>query len=689
MIFLPIVTVALLLACGTYALKQNSARPTNRILAAICFIGSLVQALQVVARIQGARYWTDPTINPLPWVRARYMVIAILCPFLIWACFYLISGQYKSRRDLVKKLFPWGLVSVVLMCFPALEAFKPSNSRPDNLVSGPLFTVYLVIVIVSMASLCVASLLVGSRLSGIRKLEFRFITVTFGYLGLAVFSSTLINALYPHLPGIEFITKTLSFFVWVAFGASVWSVTNKRVYETDQLILPLLQRFLALALVAIPAGICLHFLPRWDDSMTAEIGALALFLLAFLHLDQRLRSRLNLTAEASIRTAAARIRTATSNMNAPEEVLRESAAILTEYLNGVPVHVVTQVGPSFSFLDITLEPHELTAAKINESGWLSTHSLARTRSLQHTDRLLEKLARTNIQLLLVPQETEQTPGILVAIEERENRHPFTFPEIQALRALIEVVHGLYVRSRFALQARQAEQLATIGLVGASIAHELRNPIVTIRTFAELLPSRYEDAQFLQDFAEVIPSEGRRVQKLAEQLLDLARPRRYQFAKVDIRGVIDDVVILVKKQSRDHGVAIEKQLPSEPVVIFADPDALRQVVLNLLLNSIESLASFSGPRQIYVVILPHSEKVEIQVADNGRGIPPSVLNRVFEPFASADKEKGLGLGLAICAEIARIHKGTIRGENRPEGGAIFSLMLPVEQSSFYTVDSVTT
>jgi hypothetical protein len=196
---IPLITAIALLMFGAYALRQNPRRATNRVLAAVCLVAAISLALQFVARIHGDRYLVDRVSNPMPWVRARLSVIGLLCPFLVWSCYYVISGRYASRRNLILKLLPWALISSFLMIIPFTEAFKPSTSRPDNIVNGPLYTVYLGVMLLCLVSVCVASVTVAPRLKGIRQLEFKFITITFGYVSLAVILLTLLHTLFPVL----------------------------------------------------------------------------------------------------------------------------------------------------------------------------------------------------------------------------------------------------------------------------------------------------------------------------------------------------------------------------------------------------------------------------------------------------------------------------------------------------------
>jgi signal transduction histidine kinase len=244
-----------------------------------------------------------------------------------------------------------------------------------------------------------------------------------------------------------------------------------------------------------------------------------------------------------------------------------------------------------------------------------------------------------------------------------------------LRSLAEIVDGLYTRARFSLQARQAEQLAAIGLVGAGLAHELRNPIVALRTFAELLPKRLNDSEFLTEFAEIIPGEAKRIEALAEQLLDLSRPRKYEFASVDLLGVIAESLYLLRHRAKAAHIELKFFPSAASANIVADAQALRQVLLNLVLNSIQSIIKRGGIGKISVRTMASYNDLVIEVEDDGPGIPDMVRNRLFRPFASVGKAGGLGLGLAICSEIVRVHHGRISAEPHPDG-ALFRITLPI-------------
>lgn len=289
--------------------------------------------------------------------------------------------------------------------------------------------------------------------------------------------------------------------------------------------------------------------------------------------------------------------------------------------------------------------------------------------------LRELLERKKWAALIFPG-WETSPTLILAVAERETRLPFTFPELRALRALTNVVESLYTRCRLALQARQAEQIAAIGKLGVSIAHELRNPMWTLSSFSQLLPERINDPQFLKNFAAIVPEETKRIEALAEQLLDLARPREYNLVECDIHVIIEQTLTLLGAQFAGGGIEIFSRLEAENPQAVVDKDAIRQVLLNLARNAAEALqANAVERRKIEIRTTGTETHLQIEVSDNGPGIPDALRSKLFTAFASAEKKAGLGLGLAVCKEIVAVHGGEIAASNITDGGTLMTVVLP--------------
>jgi signal transduction histidine kinase len=247
-----------------------------------------------------------------------------------------------------------------------------------------------------------------------------------------------------------------------------------------------------------------------------------------------------------------------------------------------------------------------------------------------------------------------------------------------------VVGQLEQREREVLRA---EQLAAVGQVAAGVAHELRNPLTAIKMLVQGGLEGRPPTGLTPEKLTIIEPEVRRIEHCIQTFLDFARPPRCERRSADLIDVIRRAVSLIEGRSRRQRVALATDFPPGPVLLCIDPEQVRQVLVNLLLNALDMLPH-GGLVRIEVECrgtangagngrLPGGSTVEVRVRDTGPGISPQVRSRLFEPFVSS-KETGLGLGLSICKRLIEAHGGTIRGDNVRGGGASFAFTLPMEK-----------
>jgi two-component system sensor histidine kinase PilS (NtrC family) len=231
-----------------------------------------------------------------------------------------------------------------------------------------------------------------------------------------------------------------------------------------------------------------------------------------------------------------------------------------------------------------------------------------------------------------------------------------------------------------LHAR-AERLESVAALSASLAHEIRNPLASIRSSVEQLArSRYadEDERFL---AGLIVRESDRLSRLLSEFLDFARVRATQFVPIDLHSVITAVVRLIRAHP-DCRPDAEIVIEGGHTIMEGDEDLLHRVIANLVLNAVQAAR---GPIEIAVSIaavsaadIPHGTNLEhavrLQVRDNGPGIPDEIRSRLFDPFVSG-REGGSGLGLAIVQRAVEAHRGLVLVESGPGTGTTFTIFLP--------------
>jgi signal transduction histidine kinase len=224
--------------------------------------------------------------------------------------------------------------------------------------------------------------------------------------------------------------------------------------------------------------------------------------------------------------------------------------------------------------------------------------------------------------------------------------------------------------------RRSDRLAALGQLSAGLAHELRNPLGTIKTSAEMLLKNVPaDNAVAREMAGFISSEVDRTNSLVTRFLDFARPLAVRLDKTDLTQVIDQAVSDVEKHQPPFDVTIYKNYSPEIPPFFLDGELMERVMYNLVLNA----AQASPPSaSITVKTRQIDGMVEIAVIDRGSGIQPKLLENIFNPFYTT-KAGGVGLGLAIVSKIVDEHGGSISVESEPGEGSVFRVYLPFRES----------
>lgn len=219
----------------------------------------------------------------------------------------------------------------------------------------------------------------------------------------------------------------------------------------------------------------------------------------------------------------------------------------------------------------------------------------------------------------------------------------------------------------------AKRLAALGELAATLAHEIRNPLSAVSGSFQMLQSGLSIGEDDKTLVTIIDRELDRMARLVEDILEYARPRKPDFFRVDLLQLCKETVHSFEMGIVQRGIQIEIQLDQE-LFVKGDSNQLKQVLWNLLVNAGQSVADDTG--KICVSICCRDENAVLRVADNGPGIPAEIQSNIFDAFFST-KERGMGLGLALCARIVSAHNGTVQILDEPEMGAVFQLTLPVD------------
>ncbi len=227
------------------------------------------------------------------------------------------------------------------------------------------------------------------------------------------------------------------------------------------------------------------------------------------------------------------------------------------------------------------------------------------------------------------------------------------------------------------EIERSQRLVSLGRLAAGIAHEIRNPLSSIKGFATYFRDRYRENPEDQATATIMIHEVDRLNRVISQLLEFARPVKIQKRSVPIHMVIEHALKMIEKQAETKGIHIEKDLSSKIREVPMDPDRFNQVLLNLCLNAVEAMEG-GGTLSIGLHACGDSGKVEITVSDTGVGITRENLVHIFDPYFTT-RPSGTGLGLAIVHKIVESHGGQVQVESEVGKGTRVSIMLPKEDS----------
>jgi len=264
---------------------------------------------------------------------------------------------------------------------------------------------------------------------------------------------------------------------------------------------------------------------------------------------------------------------------------------------------------------------------------------------------------------------------------------------ESLQKANEEIHGLIKNLEHKVEERtqelknaqdqlfQSEKLAAVGKIAATVAHEINNPLAGVFTYIKLMDRRLEKSQHgdvdVAKFREYLATMGREVERtsaIVHNLLDLTRQQEPSKKPCDINRLIEESLVIVQNKLKLHNVEVEKRM--DPLQeVNADPSQMKQVFINVMVNAAEAMRE-GGRLTIRTFRNPDGNIAVLEFEDNGVGIPPEVMARIFDPFYTT-KEKGTGLGLSVVSGIIKRHEGQVEVRSEAGNGTLIRITLPVQ------------
>lgn len=645
---------------GLLILWSNPRRAVNRVVCTCSLHWAVwLWCLHVAAYMHGHFYWVRLTT-----------AVGALFPLHCWVINGVIADNWRTQRKKQNlATLALSVASAILAADCFTDYFIPEVSSRFQRVYGWGYYAYIVGTYLLYGFILYRTFEDSKRLSGGKKVELQVWVFGGCSTAMIIVVAMTLNA----------ITRNRGFIIYQPllvlglYAGTAYAITTRRIFDAGQILRVVLNNIL---LIAGVGGVSYGFFLALVTLVSPAVAvlatiAVALVLAAVLKpwLDRLFRFYSRDTAVRQAAYAIGRSETRIETLEAAYLGLlqgwgqAEHAYILT----GEPDR------NSAGDQETTLEERVITA--LRRLGWITPERVIRDRTTPEGELLAEFMTDRRLGVCVF----SETPAMsmVVGVGTPATRRPYTYPQITQLQELATIIQGSFERLLLATKIQHAEQLATVGLLGASLAHEIRNPLVSVKAIVQLLPSRYQEAEFRDKFFRLISDEVVRIDRLTEQLLDLASPHVYMARPTELHPVLSTALKLVSPRAIDKRVRIIEDFQATPDLVHTDPAAVTQVLLNLCFNAIQAMDSRPNDRWLQISTRSAPGTVALVVSDNGPGLTSEMRKRLFRPFQTT-KSSGFGLGLTICRDILAGLKASITLEPpEPGRGASFRVNFPCQ------------
>jgi signal transduction histidine kinase len=658
-LFVSVVVVAI----GLLIFWANPARIVNRV---VC-TGSLHAAAWLACWQMGGI-----SENGLFWFRWTCAIGGLIPLHLLIAKDCIAAPQDRFDFGLLRRIRWWLPISVAAAIVPLTSFFIPPESTPEHKIFGWGYYGYIA------TALCLYGLLMRDTLKSMRtltggpRLELQLWLVG----GCATAGTILLRMILgSFLPDPSY-TRIQPLLVLVFYSVTAFAATTHRIFDASQLMRIGLQRILLIGVVATVAYFLNELFDLFLPSVLSFMATIAIALWFASLLNDWLARFFHFYPQAV--TARQAAFEAAGRETKIENLEKAFGQVLKGWGHSDRAIIVHGSRENLRGSGIELAGDAVLVTAMRQLRWATPERLARERPTPERLEVSQFLKDHGLGVLVIGEGPTLTA--LIGVGVAPSRWPFTYPQVTQLQELASIIEGALERAHFSMKVQHAEQLATVGLLGASLAHEIRNPLVTIKTFVQLLPTRHHDEVFREKFFRLIGHEVDRIDRLTVQLLELASPRVYTAEPVELHSIIQACVDLVAAKATDKHITFFTDCLAVPDVVWTDASAAKQVILNLCFNAIQALETCEGERWVRISTRPVPVGIEMTVSDSGRGIAEEIRQRLFQPFQST-KSTGFGLGLAICSDILANLSATIAVDpSIPGQGATFRVKFPCQPSS---------
>ena len=666
-----ITLVAALFSLGLIflVLWANPHRFSNQIFAFVLLVQTAWLACVYRAMVVGLKTPYD-SVSLEWWFRANAAVISLL-PTAMWLLKSAIMSGKCRKLETLYASWPIFCVSIisVLLCYT--ETFVLHN-QDGTLARGETYFSYSMVSFL-IYILCVTHVVAElSRSTGIRRIELQFLALTAGCTALILLS---LNTVGNYLNN-RTLNRLSIILVLLATALTAAALLRYRVFNAREAFLQFAHRvWFALILSGGIFGLWRITANLLPEPFGVLLSVAVASPIAFW-IDRKTRSWFDNSAEAlsSLRQRAYEIECSTRDT---DDLIQRFQAFLRTEFEASEAYFLTgleKVSPNHHALMIqgTVE-HQCICAL----AWATPESLDRRRTTSATKILKSFLEAHSLGAVIALPSSGTEPSLVVGLGKRYDERPFTFPEIERIRIVLNIIQGVVARSRRVENTTHKAHTELVLDMSCGLAHDLKNLITPISSFLVHMEQRFQKHVLDTDVYTSAKRAVRRITDYVSNALSLPNRSAYCFETVSTKELVAGVVELMSPFAAERGVQIcvTKSLDN---ALLGDRILLERMLTNVVRNAIEA----SRPGQTVCVDKCEAGTmwVRFEVRDEGCGIPDEYISRVFErSFTTKDnaESRSFGLGLTIARQVAMLHGGQIRLESKPANTRVY-IDLPAQQ-----------
>ena len=670
MIWATSITASLSLLLGFIVLWANPRRFTNQIFS----VASLLVSVWLILVRESALTLSESPARSGPWLRAN-AAVAALAPWAVWTLKESLLALPGQTIHTLRRSARWALPSLLMIPLALSDSFVDTTMLTAGVPQrGWTYVLYSAIGVSAYLIINIQMWKQMTALSGIKRIEMQSLAAHLGIIALVAAASTSIGNLF-HIVAI----RNMSVFLFI-FGIffAAWSLAYYKVFDIAQIAKSLSQYFVTavgtILSVVISWRFCEGFLPPPQiAAVTLGVGAITAYALNYI-----IVYWLDLNGARMILSTRKRIIDLARSVSDTETLVLEFEQFLSQTLKS-KVTLLFENRERFIGTDIAIDRYRPAIAALTVRGSATPEELIRRRSNPDADDLIRLMRDLRLGLIACSPRGSHSPSLILTATRKENDWPFTEPDIKQILSIIELIDNILTRSRLSTEAALRAKIEHLAIMSRGIAHDLKNLITPISSY--LIHAEHK-CSLTGPEAEVHLAAKHSVRVMTDYIAEaqfFSSRLSPKLEHVDLKDMTDGALSILLERAEARGVTLDVGAVDRDIIV-ADKILMQRVIVNLVSNALD--ASPAGTRITVSGATILGDRAELRIADQGTGIAPEDLPRVFEPYFTTkqfgDEVRGFGLGLTICQKIVHLHQGTIEIESTVGRGTTVIVRLPRRQ-----------